>query len=159
MWKNQQCTLTTKDITILQTMYDRRRALSGAVQEVLRHKLDTATVVFSDDINVDVVTLNTRVRYRIGNGQPQTAIITQGQMDAMVDQCLSLNTMRGLGLLGLTEATETSLPNPHNAVPDRLIIEAVLFQPEATRRARLQQETIGHSLRHLYDASLIPRLL
>ncbi|MGJ8571242.1 MAG: nucleoside-diphosphate kinase [Hoeflea sp.] len=156
MWKNQTCTLTTKDITILQTMYDRRHALPNAVRKLLRHKLDNAFVVFSDDIDVDVVTLNTRVRYRIGNGQPQTAIITQGQMDGMVGQCLSLSTVRGLGLLGLTEPTAISLPKPHNAAPDRLVVEAVLFQPEAARRARLQQETIEHSLRLVPDASLIP---
>lgn len=156
MWKNQTCTLTTKDISILQTMYDRRHALPDPVRGLLRHKLDNACVVFSDDINVDVVTLNTRARYRIGNGQPQTAIITQGQMDGMVGQCLSLSTVRGLGLLGLTEAMEISLPKPHNVAPDRLVVEAVLFQPEAARRERLQQETIEHSLRLVYDASLIP---
>lgn len=156
MWKNQTCILTTKDVTILQTMYDRRHALTHAVRQLLRHKLDNASVVFSDDINADVVTLNTRVRYRIAKGQPQTAIITQGQMDGMVGQCLSLNTLRGLGLLGLTEATELALPRPHNATPDRLVVEAVLFQPEAARRNRIQQEANRHGLRLVHDASLIP---
>ena len=156
MWKNQKCTITTKDITILQTMYDRRHALPETVRQLLRHKLDNATVVFSDDIKDDVVTLNTRVGYRIGNGQPQTAIITQNQMDGMVGQCLSLCTVRGLGLLGLTETTAISVPKSHATAPDRLIVETVLFQPEAARRERLKQQEIRHSLRLVYDASLIP---
>ncbi|WP_417416424.1 nucleoside-diphosphate kinase [Hoeflea sp.] len=154
MWKNQTCTLTSKDITILQTMYDRRHTLADPVRDILKHKLDNAIVVFSEDIDTDVVTLNTRVRYRIGDRQPQTAIITQGQMDGMVGQCLSLGTVRGLALLGLAEATEFSLPRQGNTTPDRLVVEAVLFQPEAARRERLKQELTTHSLRLVHDASL-----
>ena len=154
MWKNLKCTLTTKDITILQTMYDRRRALPDTIGELLKHKLDTATVVFSDDIGANIVTLNTRVSYRIGNRQPQTVIITQNRMDGMVGQCLSLETLRGLAMLGLTEATAISLPKPDDVTPDRLAVETILFQPEAARRKRLQQETIEHSIRLVHNASL-----
>lgn len=154
MWKNHKCTLTTKDTTILQTMYDRRHALPDTIGDLLKHKLDKATVVFSDDISANVVTLNTRVSYRIAGRQPQTAIITQNRMDGMVGQCLSLDTMRGLAMLGLAETAEICLPRPHDVTPDRLAVETILFQPEAARRKRLQQETIEHSLRLVHDASL-----
>lgn len=152
MWKNQKCTLTTKDITILQTMYDRRHSLTDSVRDLLKHKLDNATVVFSEDIDAKIVTLNTRVRYRISDKQPQTAIITQGQMDGMVGQCLSLGTVRGLALLGLAETAGMSLPRQGNSAPDRLVVEAVLFQPEAARQERLKQELAAPSLRLVYDA-------
>ncbi|MCZ4290228.1 nucleoside-diphosphate kinase [Hoeflea alexandrii] len=155
MWKKQKCTLTSKDITILQTMYDRRHSLADSVHELLKHKLDNAIVVFSEDIDAKTVTLNTRVRYRIGDGQPQTAIITQGRMDGMVGQCLSLGTVRGLALLGLTETDELSLPRQGNTAPDRLVVEAVLFQPEAARRERLKQELTARTLRLVHDASLM----
>ena len=154
MWKKQTCTLTTKDITILQTMHDRRHLLPDAVRDLLKHKLDNASVVFSEDIDVDVVTLNARVRYRIGDAQPQTAIITQGQMDGTVGQCLSLVTARGIAMLGLTEGMDISLPRAGNATPDRLVVEAVLFQPEAARRDRLKQELAGRTPRLVYDALL-----
>jgi len=152
MWKNQKCILTTKDITILQTMYDRRHSLADPVREILKHKLDNAIVVFSEDIDTKIVTLNTRVRYRISKRQPQTAIITQGQMDGMVGQCLSLVTARGLAMLGLAETAEISLPRQDSSAPDRLVVEAVLFQPEAARRERLKQELGTRSLKLVYDA-------
>ena len=154
MWKNQKCTLTSKDITILQTMYDRRHSLADPVVDLLKHKLDNAIVVFGQDIDAKTVTLNTRVRYRIGDGQPQTAIVTQDRMDGMVGQCLSLGTVRGLALLGLTETAELSLPRRGHTAPDRLVVEAVLFQPEAARRERLKQELTARSLRLVHDASL-----
>lgn len=155
MWKQQKCILTSKDIAILQTMYDRRRSLADSVRVLLEHKLDNAVVVLSDDIDARTVTLNTRVRYRIGEGQPQTAIITQDEMDGMVGQCLSLGTVRGLAMLGLAETAELSLPRLGNTVPDRLVIEAVLFQPESARRERLKQELTSRSLRLVHDATLI----
>lgn len=154
MWKNHPCILTTKDFTILETMHDRRHSLADPVREILKHKLDTAAVVFSADIDSKIVTLNTRVRYRISDRQPQTAIITQGQMDAMVGQCLSLATVRGLALLGLPEAAEISLPRQGTAAPDRLVVEAILYQPEASRMQRLREELARPSLRLVHDASL-----
>lgn len=154
MWKNQKCTLTSKDLAILETMYDRRHMLADPVRHVLSHKLDTAIVVFPEDIEANLVTLNTRLRYRIGNRQPQTAIITQGPMDGMVGQCLPLDTARGLACLGLTEAGDFSLPGQDGSTPDRLVVEAILFQPEAARRERLKQERTRRALRLVYSADV-----
>lgn len=154
MWKNQTCTLTSKDITILQTMYDRRRSLADPVRDMLKHKLDHALVVFSEDVDPKVVTLNTRVRYRVGDTPPRTAIITQSPMDGMVGQCLSLVSVRGLALLGLTEGADFSLPRQGDTTPDRLAVDAVLFQPEAARRERLKQDLATPALRLVHDAAL-----
>ncbi|MDF1609740.1 nucleoside-diphosphate kinase [Hoeflea sp. YIM 152468] len=154
MWKNQKCTLTSKDFAILETMYDRRHMLADPVRQVLKHKLDTTIVVFCEDIEANFVTLNTRLRYRIGDKQPQTAIITQTPMDGMVGECLSLDTARGLALLGLPEAAEISLPGPDDSASDHLVIEAVLFQPEAARQQRLKQELAHHSPQPVYNAAL-----
>ena len=154
MWKNQKCKLTSKDLAILETMYDRRHMLADPVRQVLRHKLDTAIVVFSEDIDANLVTLNTRLRYRIGDRQPQTAIITQGAMDGMVGQCLSLETVRGLACLGLTEAADFSLPGLDGSTPDRLVVEAILFQPEAARRDRLKKELSRRTLRLVHSVNV-----
>ncbi|KJS20276.1 MAG: hypothetical protein VR78_01830 [Hoeflea sp. BRH_c9] len=153
MWKNSKCTLTSKDLAILETMHDRRHMLADPVRQVLRHKLDTAIVVFCEDIDANLVTLNTRLRYRIGDSQPQTAIITQGAMDGMVGQCLSLETVRGLACLGLTEAAGISLPRQDGSAPDRLVVEAILFQPEAARRDRLKQQLARRSLRLVHSVN------
>ncbi len=152
MWKNQKCTLTSKDFAILETMYDRRHTLTESVRQLLKHKLDNAVVMFCEDIDGKLVTLNTRLRYRVSDKPSQTAIVTQSPMDGMVGQCLSLDTERGLALLGLTETAEISLPRQESLAPDRLLVETILFQPEAARRERLTQESTRHSLRLVYDA-------
>lgn len=154
MWKNLPCILTSKDFTILETMYDRRHLLTDRVRQLLKQKLDNVTVVFADDIDDTIVTLNSRVRYRVGDGQPQTAIITQSPMQGVVGQSLSLETARGMALLGLPEATEFALPGQIGEAPQRMVLVSVQFQPEAARRERLNKELARPSLRLVHDAAL-----
>ncbi|AKH99346.1 hypothetical protein IMCC20628_00622 [Hoeflea sp. IMCC20628] len=154
MWKNQACILTSKDFTILETMYDRRHTLTDCVRLLLKQKLDHTTVVFTDDIDGNIITLNSRVRFRVSDRQPQTAIITQSPMHGVVGQSLSLETARGMALLGLPEAVEFSLPGQFGEAPERLVVVSVQFQPEAARRERLNKELARPSLRLVHDAAL-----
>ena len=154
MWTNQTCTLTSKDYAILETIHDRSHMLGGPARQILAHKLDTAIVVFCEDIDAGIVTLNTRLRYRIGSGEPQSAIITQGPMDGMVGQCLSLQTARGVACLGLPAGASMSLPRQDGCPPDRLVIETILFQPEAARRERIRQDQARRVLRLVHSADL-----
>jgi len=169
MWKNQECTLTSKDFAILETMYDRRLALPDCVCQLLRHKLDNARVVFGEDVadNIvtlnsrvryrvgeldNIVTLNSRVRYRVGELSAQTAIITQDPMAGIIGQSLPLTTARGLALLGLVESDGLTLPKQENGIPERILLEEVLFQPEAARRQRFKQQHTRRGLHLAYDA-------
>lgn len=152
MWKNQECTLTSKDFAILETMYDRRLMLTDGVCQVLRHKLDTARVVFGEDVPDNIVTLNSRVRYRVGELSAQTAIITQDAMAGIVGQSLPLTTARGLALLGLEESACLTLPKQENGIPERILLEEVLFQPETARRQRLKQQRTRGGIHLAYDA-------
>jgi regulator of nucleoside diphosphate kinase len=152
MWKNQECTLTSKDFAILETMYDRRLALPDCVCQLLRHKLDNARVVFGEDVADNIVTLNSRVRYRVGELSAQTAIITQDPMAGIIGQSLPLTTARGLALLGLVESDGLTLPKQENGIPERILLEEVLFQPEAARRQRFKQQHTRRGLHLAYDA-------
>ncbi|MBC7282538.1 nucleoside-diphosphate kinase [Hoeflea sp.] len=146
--------MTSKDFAILETMHDRRHMLADPVRQLLEHKLDRAVVVFCEDIEPTLVTLNTRLRYRVSDTPPRSAIITQQPMEGMVGQCLSLQTVRGLACLGLTEAASISLPRRDSAAPDRLVVEAILFQPESARRDRLTQQLARRSLRLVHSADI-----
>ncbi|MCY0096239.1 nucleoside-diphosphate kinase [Hoeflea ulvae] len=154
MWNNQPCILTSKDFTILETMYQRRHLLGDRVRLLLKQKLDATTVVFAEDIDDTIVTLNSRVRYRISGHEPQTAIITQSPMGGVVGQSLSLETVRGMALLGLPEAAEWALPARPGEAPERIELLAVQFQPEAARRERLARELARPALRLVHDATL-----
>lgn len=130
----QEALLTTKDVDILATMLDRSSG-DHAFLRLLRDKLNRATVHFPDDIPADAVTLNSRVCYSV-NGQPMGPhIIVQSEGDDLPSFALSIHTMRGLALLGLTvgEVKTVEHADGHHEI---VAVEELIFQPEADRRLR-----------------------
>ncbi|WP_295814955.1 nucleoside-diphosphate kinase [uncultured Nitratireductor sp.] len=133
MWTGQGCILTTKDFTILEFLQERRHRLSDAYAALLRAKLNDATVIFRDDVPANVVTLNSRVQFRIGDEPPQTRIISHDALQGFVGLTLPITTLRGLALLGRAAGETLLLPRDGVAPPERLLLEEVLYQPEAER--------------------------
>jgi transcription elongation GreA/GreB family factor len=132
------CQLTSKDFAILETMRERMDASDTAFAALLRQKLETAKVVFRDEIPAGVVTLNSRVAYRI-DGQPAgTHLVAQGRPGELPDAALSIHTPRGLGLLGLAEGQSIVVDSAGKG-RETLTVEEVVFQPEAdlSRRDRM----------------------
>jgi len=128
-----KCLLTTKDFTILEVMLERCHGTTDPLVPILRRKLDEATVVFREDVPGDVVTLNSRVTYRIGDSPAETRIIAQEKMHGMVGLLLPITNPRGLAMLGLSEGdTETVLRA--DGVEELIHVQAVVYQPEAARR-------------------------
>ncbi|EKF17431.1 nucleoside-diphosphate kinase [Nitratireductor pacificus] len=155
MWTNQGCILTTKDFTILEILQERRGGLGEPMMALLRHKLDSATVVFRDDVPADVATLNSRVRFRIGETAPETRIISHDQMQGMVGLTLPLTTLRGLALLGLAGGESIVLPRDGENAPHRIILETVLYQPEAARQRNAEHARRRPPLRLVHDAGAL----
>ncbi|WP_048648409.1 nucleoside-diphosphate kinase [Nitratireductor soli] len=155
MWTNQGCILTTKDFTILEILQERRTGLSEPLTALLRHKLDSATVVFRDDVPPHVATLNSRVRFRIGGAMPETRIISHDQMQGMVGLTLPLTTLRGLALLGLSDGESLALPRDGADAPHRVLLEAVLYQPEAARQKAGARTRARPPLRLVHDAGAL----
>ena len=155
MWTNQGCILTTKDFTILEILQERRTGLSEPLAALLRHKLDSATVMFRDDVPAHVATLNSRVRFRIGEAAPETRIISHDQMQGMVGLTLPLTTLRGLALLGLSDGGSLVLPGDGADAPHRIALEAVLYQPEAARQKTVARARARPPLRLVHDAGAL----
>ena len=65
------CFLTTKDFTILEVMLDRCLGRDDPLAPILKRKIEAATVMFRDDIPVDVATLSSRVTFSV-NGREVT---------------------------------------------------------------------------------------
>jgi len=55
----------SRDVSVLMTILERYDNQADACATLLREKLNHATVYFRDDIPSNVVTLNSRVTYRI----------------------------------------------------------------------------------------------
>ncbi|TWH00103.1 regulator of nucleoside diphosphate kinase [Mesorhizobium sp. J18] len=127
------CILTTKDFTILEVMLDRCR--DTALAALLRQKLDKAQVVFREDIPEHTATLNSRLIYRMNDGPANTRIISHALIGSPVGLFLPITNPRGLALLGLSEGQVFELAIPEGRV-ERILLEKVLYQPEAERRRK-----------------------
>lgn len=156
MWTSKGCILTTKDFTILEVLQERGTGLSEPLAALLRHKLDCATVVFRADVPANVATLNSRIRYRAGAGEPETRIIAHDEIAGIAGLTLPLTTLRGLALLGLAEGESIVLPRDGGSAPQRIVLEEVLYQPEAERHRSAQPARPRPPLRLVHDAGPLP---
>lgn len=132
------CQLTTKDFAILETMLERLTATGDPLVPMLRRKLSSATVVFSDEIDPGVVTLNSRVVFRVDGGPADTRIVVQGTLRGFVGLTIPISVPRGLALLGLSAGDEAVIDCPGGPI-ETLVVEDVLFQPEAARHGHQQE--------------------
>jgi len=136
----ETCILTTKDLTILEVMLARCLGREDPMAPLLRRKIDGATVVFSDDVPPDVATLNSRVDFSV-DGRADSRILAQGVAGASVGLYLPITSPRGLALLGLVEGQEIFLGSTGGKV-ERIVLEKVLYQPEAARREKEMAERV-----------------
>jgi regulator of nucleoside diphosphate kinase len=129
------CILTTKDFTILEVMRDRCLGRDDALAPMLKRKIETALVVFRDDVPVNVATLSSRVTFSVDGRDPDTRVISHDRMTSPIGMFLPITTLRGLALLGLAEGQDFVLTD-RDGVEERILLEKVHYQPEAARREK-----------------------
>jgi regulator of nucleoside diphosphate kinase len=127
--------LTTKDFTILEVMRDHPLGRHDRLLELIRRKMCKAIVVFREDLPDGVASINSRVTFRVNDGENDTRVLSTGQVTAPVGMFLPITTLRGLALLGLSEGQDIVLTNL-DGVEERVLLEKVDYQPEASRRER-----------------------
>lgn len=132
--------LTTKDHAILQAMLERHRGPHDVFARLLEKKVRSSSIFFRDDIPAGVVTLNTRFTYRIDGRLAGPHLIVQSEGDDLPDYALSIHTLRGIALLGMSERSTLVVDMGENAL-EELRVEDVLSQPEA--QARVRETTRG----------------
>lgn len=123
-----ECQLTTKDFAIVKTMLDRLAWSGGPLVDLLRRKLASAQVVFSNDADADVVTLNSRVVFSVDGGSPHTRVVTQGPMEGMVGLTIPITVPRGLALLGLRKGQSIAIECGRGAA-ETIRVDDILYQP------------------------------
>ncbi|SFQ09831.1 regulator of nucleoside diphosphate kinase [Mesorhizobium sp. NFR06] len=138
------CQLTTKDYTILEVIRERRPIRDEAFSTILQRKISRAVVMFREDIPANVVTLSSRVAYRVNDGPAETRIVAHDQMRGLVGMLLPITNPRGLALLGLAEGQSMSIPTADGNL-ETLTVHEVLYQPEAARRERLKLAGVAAS--------------
>ncbi|MEP2117285.1 nucleoside-diphosphate kinase [Bauldia litoralis] len=100
---------------------------------MIRDKLSSAGVVFPEDIDPRIVTLNSRIVFRVNDGPPYTRVVVHARENNLVGVTIPILIPRGLALLGMAEGQQATIHGPDH--PDRILVDKVAFQPEAARRA------------------------
>lgn len=131
------CLLTTKDFTILEAMLDRYLRRYDPMVGMLRRKLDKAVVVFREDIPPTVVTLNSRVMFRVNDGPAETRILAPEEERSPVGLSIPLTNRRGLAMLGLAEGQSATIDLADGAA-ETITVLRVVYQPEAAKREQQQ---------------------
>jgi regulator of nucleoside diphosphate kinase len=132
---HDSCILTTKDFTILEVMLDRCLGTGDPMRALLSRKIESATVVFRDDISPDVATLSSRVTFRVDGREPDTRVLSHDRMTSPIGLFLPITAPRGLALLGLTAGQAFRLGKPDGG-EERILLDAVPYQPEAAKREK-----------------------
>lgn len=157
MHVNVPCLLTSKDFTILEVMIERCLGCEDPLHAILQAKLSACRVVFCEDIPADVVTLGSRVRYRVSDAAAETRIISHDAMRGLVGTVLPITHPRGLALLGLGAGQSFAIDHAEGHA-DIVRVLKVIYQPEAVRRerARLAGAPATPRLRLVHDAGPLP---
>jgi regulator of nucleoside diphosphate kinase len=144
MQRDSACHLTTKDVTILEGLLatlESRAQGNTPIVSLLRRKLAHAQISFREDIAPCIATINSRVEFRVDNGPVQASILTLGGEYALPGATLSVSTLRGLALLGLTEGQSITIDRLDGRT-EVLRLERILHQPEFARRAKAEAKVV-----------------
>ena len=139
MSNTPRCHLTAKDFSILEIILQRGVNLDKAFLRLLRRKLSTATVLFQDDIDASVATINSLVDFTVDRRMRDSRILTYGDEEAFTGMGLPITELRGLALLGLPAGKEIAVEGTGGAW-EQIRLNAVAFQPEADERRRSRQQ-------------------
>jgi regulator of nucleoside diphosphate kinase len=138
----ETCILTTKDFTIVEVMRDRCLGRDDPLAPILKRKIESAIVVFRDDVPDDVATMSSRVTFSVNGRDPDTRIISHDRMASTVGMFLPVTTLRGLALLGLAEGEQFVFTNS-DGVEEQVLLEKVDYQPESARREKETMERLA----------------
>ncbi|MBB3660243.1 regulator of nucleoside diphosphate kinase [Rhizobium sp. BK650] len=129
---NDQCLLTTKDYTLLETIHDDPLVRDTALLSLVRRKKASAIVLFREDLPEDVASVNSRVTFSV-DGRRDTRVLTTDRMTTPVGMLLPVDTLRGLALLGLREGQTIVIENVDGHL-EAISLDAVNYQPERVMR-------------------------
>jgi regulator of nucleoside diphosphate kinase len=128
--------ITEPDLARLADLLEGERRWPGMDRELLRalsHKLGDAERVRGDEIPRDVITLQSRVRVKdLETGTDATYLLVTPAHASPSAGTISVLSPVGAALLGRRQGDTIECPVPGG--PRRLIVEQVLYQPEAAAR-------------------------
>jgi regulator of nucleoside diphosphate kinase len=123
--------LTSRDFALLENLVHQWGEPFAGAGEVVRRKLAAATLVFPADVPADVVTLNSRIRFRTRLGKADERVLVAGPSEEIYGMTVLLASPGGLALIGAAVG-HTVEARRRDGSPEQLFIEALPYQPERT---------------------------
>ncbi|MFC0009372.1 hypothetical protein [Devosia nitrariae] len=151
--------LTARDFALLENLAQQWGEPFPGAAEIVRRKLAAATLVFPADVPVDVVTLNSRVRFKTSLGQTDERVLVAGPSEEIYGLTMLLASPRGMALIGAAVG-QTIQARRRDGALEQLFIEALPFQPErkgARRRLTLVSDR-GVSGEHRKTLPVAPEI-
>ena len=147
--------MTAADFRACRELLD-ASAPGTAFATLLRRKLREAAPVRDEDIDPLVVTINSRIEYRIDDEPPQKRVLVRCDFrNGLVGLTLPVTTLPGLALLGLREGQSFAFEEDGR---DRMIsVLRVHYQPQAARRGRGPNAHAPSPQAEVVDLSLVRR--
>jgi len=127
-------------------MLRQRGQRSDVLGTMLARKLDAAIVLPTSEIEPDVATLDSRVRFRVDGGAPAERILVLGAGQEILGITLLVSVPRGLALLGMSAGQSTDIPSP-DGKSERITLEAVLYQPETAAEPDAVAQAMARTIR------------
>jgi len=127
-----RCFLTMSDRTVLEELLEHRAQYDEAFLNLLRRKLSTADAAPHAERPADVAGLNSRVDFTVDGRFTDSRILVHGGEHAFPDLTLSITTLRGLALLGLTKNERIVIENADGRT-EALRLNAVSYPPASNR--------------------------
>lgn len=124
--------LTTGDHTTLQAILERHNGPYDAFMSLLERKVRESTIYFRDDIPANVVTIGTRLIYVVDQTTRGPREVVAGRAEERAG-VLSIRTLHGLALLGLSEGAALRVPTAAGGV-ELVQVREIVSQPEARAR-------------------------
>lgn len=122
-----QFVMTDRDYAILRGIAMARPSGERGYFDLLRLKLVQSEIVAPELIEPGIVTMNSQVRYRVGEGRWLEHRLVLGAAREVIGQTISLRSLYGLALLGMRDEQAFSYDAEVGAVE----VATVLYQPEA----------------------------
>lgn len=122
-----QFVMTERDYAILRGIAMARLSGGRGYFDLLRRKLAATEIMAAELIDRTVVTMNSQVRYRVGEEGWLEHRLVLGTAREVIGQTVSLRSLHGLALLGMRDGQVFS----DDADMGPVEIAAVLYQPQA----------------------------
>ena len=127
--------MKTPDIVLSTTDYDRLDALLANLSaesvgyDTLSQELERASVVAPEQLPANVISMNSSVRFRLGNGKISTLTLVYPKDAGQSSNTISVLAPVGCALLGLKTGDSINWPLPGGDM-STITVEDVVYQPE-----------------------------